>query len=362
MATRFKKSYTFAWKSAVVITIFNFLVFIPVAMLFADISWLLYVLHSVLIFCSSFFIIQYRVENFIYRRIKKIYDNVSLLEHTDLRSRAVTTDMQTLTEEIQRFATDKKIEIESLEVREEYRREFLGNISHELKTPLFTIQSYLETLSDGAINDLKVRDRYIERAGQSVERLIYIVNDLDMITKLESGTLHLNVSTFDIIQTIRHAFDFLEYKAKKKGVSLIFDMKYEMPIYVVGDKDRIMQVVSNLVDNSIKYGKDRGTTEVSIEDLVKNKLIIRITDNGDGIQKEHIGRLFERFYRIDKSGNRTVGGSGLGLSIVKHIVEAHTEHIYVESSYGYGSEFSFTLEKASKEEYLKFLESENQSQ
>ncbi|MDR2222288.1 MAG: sensor histidine kinase [Flavobacteriaceae bacterium] len=353
MATRFKKSYKFAIKSATMITAFTFLVFMPFVCCLTPIDWWLYIIHGLLIFISSFFIIQYRVEHFIYRRIKKIYDNVSLLEHTDFRAKAVTTDMQTLTEEIQRFATNKKIEIESLEVREEYRREFLGNISHELKTPLFTIQSYLETLQDGAINDLKVRDRYIERASQSVERLIYIVQDLDMISKLESGTLHLNMTTFDIIETIQHAFDFLEYKAKKKGISLMFDMKYDMPIYVVGDKDRIMQVVTNLVDNSIKYGKEKGTTEVSIEDLVNNKLIIRITDNGDGIQKEHIGRLFERFYRIDKSGNRTVGGSGLGLSIVKHIVEAHDEHIYVESSYGYGSEFSFTIEKAPVEEYFK---------
>jgi len=293
-------------------------------------------------------VIQYRVEHFIYRRIKKIYDKVSLLEHTDLRASAVTTDMKTLTEEIEKFATNKKIEIESLQVREEYRREFLGNISHELKTPLFMIQSYLETLSDGAIDDLEVRDRYLERAEQGVDRLIYIVKDLDMISKLESGDLHLNIVEFDLIEMIQNAFDFLEYKAKKKNISLLFDMGYKKPIYVVGDKERIGQVITNLIENSIKYGKEKGTTEVSIENLVKNKLIVRVTDNGLGIRKEHIPRLFERFYRIDKSGARSVGGSGLGLSIVKHIVEAHDEHIYVESSYGYGSEFSFTLEKVAK--------------
>jgi two-component system phosphate regulon sensor histidine kinase PhoR len=240
----------------------------------------------------------------------------------------------------------KKIEIESLQVREEYRREFLGNISHELKTPLFTIQSYLETLMDGAIEDLSVRDHYLERANRGVERLIYIVKDLDMISKLESGDLHLNFEVFDIVETVQNAFYLLEYKAKKRGISLIFDMKYAQPILVFGDKERIGQVVTNLIDNSIKYGKEKGTTEVSIEDLVNQKLIVRITDNGEGIKKENIQRLFERFYRIDKSGSREIGGSGLGLSIVKHIVEAHDEHIYVESSYGYGSEFSFTLEKA----------------
>ncbi|WHT37739.1 MULTISPECIES: ATP-binding protein [Myroides] len=348
MSTRFKRSYKFAVKSALLITICSLVITLPFVFLVKEGLWPLLVIHTFLVYFASFFVIQYRVEHFIYRRIKKIYDKVSLLEHTDLRASAVTTDMKTLTEEIEKFATNKKIEIESLQVREEYRREFLGNISHELKTPLFMIQSYLETLSDGAIDDLEVRDRYLERAEQGVDRLIYIVKDLDMISKLESGDLHLNIVEFDLIEMIQNAFDFLEYKAKKKNISLLFDMGYKKPIYVVGDKERIGQVITNLIENSIKYGKEKGTTEVSIENLVKNKLIVRVTDNGLGIRKEHIPRLFERFYRIDKSGARSVGGSGLGLSIVKHIVEAHDEHIYVESSYGYGSEFSFTLEKVAK--------------
>ncbi|MDM1044084.1 sensor histidine kinase [Myroides sp. 1354] len=349
MSIRFKRSYKFAVKSALLITICSLVITLPFVFLVKHGPWPLLAIHTVLVYFASFFVIQYRVEHFIYRRIKKIYDKVSLLEHTDLRASAVTTDMKTLTEEIEKFATNKKIEIESLQVREEYRREFLGNISHELKTPLFMIQSYLETLSDGAIDDLEVRDRYLERAEQGVDRLIYIVKDLDMIAKLESGDLHLNIVEFDLIEMIQNAFDFLEYKAKKKNISLLFDMGYKKPIYVKGDKERIGQVITNLIENSIKYGKEKGTTEVSIENLVKNKLIVRVTDNGLGIRKEHIPRLFERFYRIDKSGARSVGGSGLGLSIVKHIVEAHDEHIYVESSYGYGSEFSFTLEKAVKE-------------
>ncbi|WP_410881009.1 sensor histidine kinase [Myroides sp. DW712] len=353
MSTRFKRSYKFAVKSALLIAICSLVISLPFVFLVQQKPWILVGIHTLLVYFASFFVIQYRVEHFIYRRIKKIYDKVSLLEHTDLRANAVTTDMKTLTEEIERFATHKKIEIESLQVREEYRREFLGNISHELKTPLFMIQSYLETLSDGAIDDLEVRDRYLERAEQGVDRLIYIVKDLDMISKLESGDLHLNIVEFDLVEMIQHAFDFLEYKAKKKNISLLFDMGYKKPIYVVGDKERIGQVVTNLIENSIKYGKEKGTTEVSIENLVKNKLIVRVTDNGLGIRKEHIPRLFERFYRIDKSGARSVGGSGLGLSIVKHIVEAHDEHIYVESSYGYGSEFSFTLEKAVKEKTQK---------
>jgi two-component system phosphate regulon sensor histidine kinase PhoR len=289
--------------------------------------------------------IQYRVEHFIYRRVKKIYDDVSLLESSTLRNQPITTDMATLTREVQKFATDKKLEIETLKVREEYRREFLGNISHELKTPLFTVQGYLSTLLDGAMDDKNFRKKYLQRAEKGVERLIYIVKDLDMITKLETGDLNLDVIKFNIVEVVQNVFELLEMRANKKNITLTFDMKYEH-IWVHGDKDKIQQVVTNLVMNSIKYGKTDGTTEVSIENLVKNKVIIRITDNGEGIRKQNIPRLFERFFRVDKSGSRTEGGSGLGLAIVKHIIEGHKEKIYVESEFGIGSEFSFTLEKA----------------
>jgi len=230
-------------------------------------------------------------------------------------------------------------------VREEYRKEFLGNVSHELKTPLFTVQGYLETLIDGAINDEKVRDKYINRANKGLERLIYIVKDLDMITKLEVGDLQLNKDSFDIIELIQNVFDLLEMKASKKKITLVFDIEYTQPIFVNADKERIQQVLSNLLVNSIKYGREKGTTEVSVENLIKNKVIVRVTDNGEGITKENLTRLFERFFRVDKTGSRKEGGSGLGLSIVKHIIEAHDEKIYVESEIDVGSEFSFTLEK-----------------
>lgn len=349
MSNQFKKSYKFALKSAWIITICSLVATIPVFIFLPQVTWYAYVGYTIWIFVCSFFIIQYRVEQFIYKRVKKIYDNVSLIDSTVLRSSPITTDMETLTKEVQKFAKYKRTEIESLKVREEYRREFLGNISHELKTPLFTVQSYLSTLIDGAMDDENVRLKYLERAEKGVERLIYIVKDLDMITKLETGTLHLNYTTFDIVQAIRTAFELLEFRAEKKQISLIFDMNYDTPIWVHADEDRILQLITNLVENSIKYGKNKGTTEISIENFVNNKAIIRITDNGEGIKTEFISRLFERFFRIDKSGSRTVGGSGLGLSIVKHIVEAHNEHIYVESRYGFGSEFSFTLEKAKPE-------------
>jgi two-component system phosphate regulon sensor histidine kinase PhoR len=261
--------------------------------------------------------------------------------------------METLTREVKKFATDKKLEIEMLQVREEYRREFLGNVSHELKTPLFTVQGYLSTLVDGAMDDKAVRKKYLKRAEKGVERLIYIVEDLDMITKLESGDLNLDFSDFDIVELIQSVFDLLEMKADKKKIKMTFENEYLQPILVRGDKDKIQQVVQNLIVNSIKYGKEGGETEVAIVNLTNKKVLVRVTDNGEGIEKQNISRIFERFYRVDKSGSRSEGGSGLGLAIVKHIIEAHKEKIYVESEFGIGSEFSFTIEKAKKKQQSK---------
>ena len=344
MALKFKKSYRFAVVSTFYITIFSTGLIVALLLLNAQFSWLFCACFSVSIAIFSFFVLQYRVEHFIYRRVKKIYDDVSLLDSTTLRSQSITTDMATLTKEVKKFATDKKLEIENLKVREEYRREFMGNVSHELKTPLFTVQGYISTLVDG-VNNKEQRKKYLERAEKGVERLIYIVEDLDMISKLEMGDLNLEFSTFNIVELVQNIFDLLEMQADKKSIFLMFDQKYNKPIYVFADQEKIQQVLTNLIMNSIKYGKENGTTEVSIEDLVQNKIIVRVRDNGEGIEKQHIPRLFERFYRVDKSGSRSEGGSGLGLSIVKHIIEGHNEKIYIESEYKKGSEFSFTLEK-----------------
>jgi two-component system phosphate regulon sensor histidine kinase PhoR len=346
MTLKFKKSYKFAIKSSFYIALFSF-GFLAIVNYFLLQLPLLYILLFILsLSVFSFFVLQYRVENFIYKRVKKIYDDVSLLDNTDFRNQSITTDMETLTSEVQKFARDKKMEIESLKVREEYRREFLGNVSHELKTPLFTVQGYILTLLDGAIDDKNIRKKYLQRAEKGVERLVYIVNDLDMITKLELDTLGIETSEFNIVDVIQNVLDLLEMRASKKNILLTFDMKYVRPIKVVADLEKIQQVVTNLVENSIKYGKENGTTEVSIEDFVNNKVIIKVIDNGEGIENHHIPRLFERFYRVDKSGARSEGGSGLGLAIVKHIIERHDEKINVESEFGKGSEFSFTLEKA----------------
>lgn len=305
------------------------------------------------VFIICFLVIQYRVQKFIYRRIKKIYEDVSLLESTNFADREIATDMRTLTKQVEQFARNKKIEIETLKVREAYRKEFLGNISHELKTPLFTVQGYIDTLIEGAHKDRELRKRYLARAQKGVERLTYIVNDMDMITKLEIGDMSLEKTEFDIVELVRQTFDQFEMKAAKQNISLVFDMLYPEPIMVYADQERIQQVIANLLVNSIKYGKDNGTTEVAIEDLINNKIIIRITDNGEGIDKTFVPRLFERFFRVDRTGSRREGGSGLGLAIVKHIIEAHQERIYVDSELGIGSEFSFTLEKVDSIKEIK---------
>jgi two-component system phosphate regulon sensor histidine kinase PhoR len=311
-------------------------------------DWLLLVVIAITSAIISFLVVQLRVEKFIYRKIERIYNDVALLESTSLASKTITTDMRTLTDEIEKFAKDKKIEIDTLKIREEYRKDFLGNVSHELKTPLFTVQGYVLTLLDGAMEDKSLRKKYLQRASKGVERLIYIVKDLDLITKLEVGDLNLEIEDFDILELFQNVFELLEMKAAKKNITLSFDMDYKTPIYVKADKEKIQQVITNLLVNSIKYGQQNGTTEVSVENLIKNKAIVRVTDNGEGISKQNLARIFERFYRVDKSGSRAEGGSGLGLAIVKHIIEAHNEKIYVESVLDIGSEFSFTLEKANK--------------
>jgi two-component system, OmpR family, phosphate regulon sensor histidine kinase PhoR len=346
MTLKFKRTYRFAAITSLYIT----LIFSVIFSVFLYLNQLLLIenmlLFAIAFYLFSFLIIQYRVKRFIYNQVKKIYNDVSLLDASSLHPKQITTDMESLTREVEKFAENKKLEIETLKVREEYRKEFMGNVAHELKTPLFTVQGYILTLLDGAMKDKSVRKKYLQRASKGVDRLVYIVKDLDMITKLEMGDLVLSKENFNIIELIQNVFDLLEMRASRKNITLTFDKKYDDSVFVNADRERIQQVLSNLIVNSIKYGKEGGTTEVSVENLTKNKVIVRVTDNGEGIAKQHLTRIFERFYRVDKSGSRKEGGSGLGLSIVKHILEAHSEKIYVESEPEVGSEFSFTLEKA----------------
>jgi len=246
---------------------------------------------------------------------------------------------------VSKLLRQRKSEINILKDQENYRREFLGNISHELKTPLFTIQGYILTLIEGAMKDKKVREKYLKRAAKGVDRLISIVKDLDLITQFESGIKTVDKTDFNIYELVENVFELMEFESEKNNIKLQYENDNSTPIYVYADQERILQVLTNLVVNSIKYGSNNGYTKVIVEDFNKEKVIVRIIDNGEGIEEEHIPRLFERFYRIDKNRSRKKGGSGLGLSIVKHIIEAHNEQIFVKSEIGEGTEFSFTLSK-----------------
>lgn len=344
---KLKKTYSFALWSAIYIFIFFIVVDVILFFLFENNSGFLpFLVASVVLFFICFFIVQIRAERFIYKRMKKIYDEVSILDVEDFEKSTATTDIEALSKSVQDYVKDKRIEIENLTERDSFRRDFLGNVSHELKTPLFTVQGYILTLIEGAVNDKLIRDKYLDRANKGVERLVSIVKDLDMIAKLETdGINKMNIEIFNIIEVIQNVFDLFEMRAKKRNISLQFDQIYDVPIFVKGDVERIEQVLINLIVNSIKYGKTGGVTSIGIESYNESKVIIKVIDNGEGIKQENLSRLFERFYRVDKSRSRDQGGSGLGLSIVKHIIEAHGETILVKSKYGEGSEFSFTLEK-----------------
>ena len=236
-------------------------------------------------------------------------------------------------------------EINILKDQENYRREFLGNVSHELKTPLFTIQGYILTLLEGAMKDKKVRSKYLNRTAKGVDRIISIVKDLDLITQFESGIKTVDKSNFNIYELIDNVYDLMEFESEKNNTKLRIRNERNNSVMVYADKERILQVLTNLVVNSIKYGKESGYTEIAVDEYDKDRIIVRVIDDGEGIEEEHLPRLFERFYRIDKTRSRKKGGSGLGLSIVKHIIEAHQEQIFVNSKVGLGTEFSFTLLK-----------------
>ena len=249
---------------------------------------------------------------------------------------------------LENFLTSYKTRLEEINIlkdQENYRREFLGNVSHELKTPLFTIQGYILTLIEGALKDKKVRGKYLRRSAKGVDRLISIVKDLDLITQFESGIKTVDKTDFNIYELIENVYDLMEFESEKNNTKLLINNKNITPVIVNADKERILQVLTNLIVNSIKYGKEGGYTEVKVEEYDKDRIIVRVKDNGEGIEDEHLPRLFERFYRIDKNRSRKKGGSGLGLSIVKHIIEAHQEQIFVKSKIGQGTEFSFTLQR-----------------
>lgn len=342
-----RKTYSFAWKSAIIITILSlFLSFL--VLYFATIRLPIYsvVLYAFFLFLLIFIVIQYRVEKFIYQHVKKIYQNVSLLEIKELKNTNITSDMETLSKEVQKFTDDKLLEIKTLNEQVAFRREFMGNVAHEIKTPLFSIQGYLLTLIDGGILDKKIRKKYLKRAEKNVDRLVTIVEDLDFISRMDAKNVELNRQEFDIVLLTQTIFEMLEIKADKYQIQLSF-LNLFSPILVYADKKRIEQVMINLLTNSIKYGKKDTFSSVDFTIHKASKEVkICVIDNGEGIPKEHLPRLFERFYRVDSGRSRTEGGSGLGLSIVKHILELHHQKVSVASELGKGSSFCFNLELA----------------
>ncbi len=298
---------------------------------------------------SVYFISIFFLKTYIYRKIKLIYKTI---HQTKIDSKAkpqrvdINSDILAEVEtEVEKWASSKKQEIEELLALEEYRRNFIGDISHELKTPIFNIQGYILSLLDGGIDDPEVKIPFLKKAASNAERLQVIVEDLDAIAKIESGKWMLDMQPFDIKELVEEVFEELDIKARRKNIRLTFKEGADKSFMVVADMENIRQVVSNLVVNSIKYGKEGGVTKVSFYDMGHN-ILIEVGDNGLGISKENLPRVFDRFFRADKSRSRIQGGSGLGLSIAKHIIEAHQQTINVRSTEGLGSTFGFTLKKA----------------
>ena len=290
----------------------------------------------VILMISIFYILEYQ----FYEKIKIIYKNIYKFKGT---SSILELNLESADKEAENWANQKEEELLILQKNENYRREFIGNVSHELKTPIFNIQGYVQTLIDGGIKDENVNMKYLKRANISVDRMINIVEDLEVISRLETDNNELDFENFNIIHLIEEVLDQLEMKANKMNIALLLKSESNSEI-VYADKNKMQQVFMNLISNSIKYGKDGGTTNVRLFDM-SDKLLIEVADDGIGISENALSRLFERFYRVDKNRSREIGGTGLGLAIVKHIIEGHQQTINVRSTVNIGSTFSFILEK-----------------
>lgn len=311
--------------------------------IFSQYEIVFFIIFGLIILVVSFLVLRFLFNSKYQSILNKLSDQ--LPESVNKSSLEKSDTLETIEKQIEILIEERKKEIEHLKKLEVYRKEYIGNVSHELKTPIFNIQGYIQTLLDGGLEDPNVNRKFLERADKSVERMITIVEDLQTITQFETGELVLDLEPFDILVLAKDVCDSIDLRARSKNISLIVredDMKEHL---VTGDRFRIRQVLANLVVNSIKYGKEGGETRIQLRDNGDN-IMIEVSDNGIGIDKKHLPRLFERFYRVDKSRSREQGGSGLGLAIVKHIIEAHNQHINVMSTAGAGSVFSFNLPKA----------------
>ncbi len=313
-------------------------------------SWISAVLSLFISFALSFLLFYYLIERYVYSKIKIIYKLIHRLKLGEdlkvaLDGHTSNDPINDVQEEVRQWAIDKKLEIEALKDQEKFRREFLNNVSHEFKTPLFAISGYLEALQDGMmIEDPELAKNFLNKAVKNLDRLSYLVKDLDEISKLERGDIEMNFQRFDLSVLILEVIESMEIKAKMSKIEMVFKDKYNQHFMVFADREKIRQVFVNLISNSFKYGKENGQTLIKLYEL-HNQILIEVTDNGIGIEEKYIPRLFERFFRTDKSRSRSVGGSGLGLAIVKHILESHQQTITVRSTEDVGSTFAFTLEK-----------------
>lgn len=301
-------------------------------------------------FIVTFFILYFIYNPFVFDKVKNVHEELKRIipekEIPDTKFQLDEIDPITqLDLEVKKMAVNRQKEIEHLKHLESYRKEYLGNVSHELKTPVFNIQGYVSTLIDGGLNDPSINLDYLKRADKSIERIIHIIDDLETITQLETGSLEPELEKYDLVAQIKDIIEQLDMIAKKKSIELVYTKKLDKPVYVMADKYRVRQVFVNLITNSIKYGRDGGKTEINCN-LYDDDVIVEIKDNGIGISEEHLPRLFERFYRVDKGRSREQGGTGLGLAIVKHIIEAHQKTISVKSKVNEGTVFTFTLTRA----------------
>ncbi|MFI5149019.1 MAG: sensor histidine kinase [Bacteroidia bacterium] len=306
--------------------------------------WFYYPLVFLLVLFFSWAIIEW----IIFRRIRSVIGELRKLKEPapGKKKKELSTDLlDVLNREVQEWAAERKEEIDHLNRLEMYRKEYLGNVSHELKTPIFSIQGYILTLLEGGVDDPAINRDYLQRAERSVDRMIAIVEDLQAITQLETGELELDIDRFELVALAKDVIEAEEMRAKTSLIHIELAPEPTHPVYVMGDRFRIRQVLVNLVINSIRYGREHGETKMKIHDA-GDKIIVEVADNGIGISKNHLPRIFERFYRVDKSRSRAQGGTGLGLAIVKHIIEAHKQNIEVISTEGVGSVFSFSLRKA----------------
>lgn len=300
-----------------------------------------------LVFVTVYFIIRWLVNFFIYRKIKLIYKYIhdTKFDVESKKSFIPEADSLELVEaDVRKWSESHLKEIDTLRALENYRRQFLGNISHELKTPLFNIQGYLHTLLEGGIYDNQINLKYLNRAAKNVERLETIVSDLETISQFESEQMVLELEPFDMKQLAREVFEDHEQMAREKQINLLFKQGADAEFSVVADRDRIRQVLNNLIGNAIKYGKNEGFVKVGFYDM-DDRILVEVADDGIGIEDKHLKHVFDRFYRVDISRSRELGGSGLGLSIVKHIIEAHKQGVTVRSAPNKGSTFGFTLAK-----------------